>query len=374
MPGLSRRRRRGRRRTGLALLVAVFGAAIALVVAGFADVGSRSGPYERAVDRSFAVQARVVVEQSNRSSEQLARLLGSLTSPGVQRLVLQQELDGLVADTEAAYRAALDLATPPPAAGAGAALAAAMGDRARAMSRLRGAVDGLLGSAPLPVVRGPGAATTVGRPAGLGTTQAATGELAAVGTELVHADGVYATLRRAFSTQPGGQRLPRSVWVPDQRAWGSQSVGGLVAQLAGAPALAPRHRLVLVGTATGLRPAPLPPPPAGGITGVSVVPPTRWLTVTTVVANLGNVAEQGSVVAVTLHLVGQQGGRGAAPSARQRLSIPPGGTVAVELGRLAVSPGATYGLTLSVDAPAAQADRSGLVQQLTVEVAPTGSP
>jgi hypothetical protein len=142
--------------------------------------------------------------------------------------------------------------------------------------------------------------------------------------------------------------------------------------MAGSPSLSPLHRLVLLGGSLQILPGPLPPAPASpGTTpvpsGVSVLPPTRWLTTSTVVADDGNVAEPRTLLTATLQPVGQT----AAVVVRRRVSLGPGGTVATVFPRMRVDPGVTYVLTVGVHAPAAQADLTGMVQRVTIAIAPS---
>lgn len=376
MPSLMRRRRPSRRRATAPVVLALVAVAVvvALLLAGIADVGARSGPYYQAVDRSFAAQAGQLVERSNRTGARLRTLLATLPSPQAQRTTVQWTLDTLVSDADAQSRSAALLASPPPADGAGPALASVFAGRALALEELRSGVDGLLGMAPLPVPSGPGSAPSPTAVPTLKPAGWATAMLTRAGARLQRADRAYVALGRSLAAAPGRPRLPRSAWVPDAAAWASGPVAALVAQLAASASLAPVHRLSLVTEATRLDPGALPPAPAvSGSTappaGVSVLPPTSSLQVTAVVANDGNVAEQHAQVSASL----QAQGASSSTSVQRQVEVGSGGSVAVVLPRLAVQPGTTYTLTLAVRSPAAQSDRSSLEQQVAVQVAPAAS-
>ena len=278
--------------------------ALFLLVGGALKIGHASGPYTVDVDRSYALQASALAEQSNEQAGQLNHLVSTMA--GLDRRTLGIQLDDLAADAQATAAAAAALAPPSPADGLDQGFATALGDRASAVAEIRGAVDGLLGmtSAATPAAA-PGA-TPAGSAAGtlLPSDQAAD-RLSRAGSALAQSDQAYASVRRALRLAPGNAALPRSVWVHDPTLWAPGPVQTLVAALTGSASLAADHRLQLVSVQ--VTPAAVPPlgtPPGGtarggrglSATNVSILPPTDRLAVDAVVANFGNVAERGATV------------------------------------------------------------------------------
>lgn len=356
---------------------------LVLVVGGALRIGRASGPYTADVDRSYALQGSVLAGQSNQQAALLDRLLTSM--PGLARRTLQTQLDQLVTETAATAAAADALAPPDPAPGLDQSFRAALGDRAAAVADVRGAVYGLLGMAPQPVngalVRpgSPAVGTSGGATATLLPSDRAAAGLTGAGRLLTRSDQAYAGARRGFALAPGHARLPRSVWVHDPTLWAPGTVQTLVGRLTGSATLAPFHRLQLV--TVRVSPAAVPPvgsPPAGppGAAGacqateVSVIPPTRRLALDAVVANFGNVGETGAAVTAQL----QPQGPGAPAASSARFALAPGASAAVPLPPLAIAPGNTYGLSVSVRPPPGQSDQSGLAGCYSIRVAPPTPP
>ncbi|MHB1776809.1 MAG: hypothetical protein ACYCU7_12575 [Acidimicrobiales bacterium] len=370
MPPIERRRRRLRRLRRLRRPVVVgvaAGVALLLVIGGALHEGRASQPYWRDLDRSYALQATVTVDESNTQGAALGALMGSITR--LSRPSLQVQLDDLVSASAASAVDADAMSTPAPADAVGVAVATALAQRATAMADLRAAVDGLLQMVALPV---PGSATTTSAP-GPGppwSAGRATSAMAAVGRLLVSADRSYAAARRRLAAAPGHPRLPRSVWVAAPSAWSGPAVAGLVAALTSAgSSLAPVRQLCVL--VVDLNPAALPPagasttqpPPrrsSGGgcpapppAEGVATVPPTSDLGVTVVVGNVGTVA-QATVVGATL----QPANGGPPSSASRRVTLAPGTSTAVDLPPLRVSTG-RYALRVALGAAASQSDPAG---------------
>jgi len=377
MPPLDRRRRR--RPLGTIIVSLVLAAlALFLLIGGAAEVGRQSRPYQADIDRSYASQGTVVVNDSNASAAQFDKLVAAM--PQMARRQLQEQLDALVADTTEQADDAAGLSPPAPAQGLDRAFAGVMASRALAVSHLRSALDGLLGMAPLPLA-GAAPAPTSSSP-GAGATSVllpsdrVASSLSSVGTLLRTADRDYATLRHQFRLAPGSARVPSSVWVHNAQFWSPGPVQTLVASLTASSTLAPLHRLQLL--TVRLTPAAVPPigtpssssGAAGTSSGqVSVIPPTDRLVVEAIVADYGNVGETNVVVSAQTQ---PQGATGTPASASATVSLEPGASIAVALPALKVEPGATYGLTVAVAAPPSQSNRSGLNGVYTVAVGPSG--
>lgn len=352
--------------------------ALFLLVGGALKIGHASGPYTVAVDRSYALQASALAEQSNEQAGQLNHLVATMA--GLDRRTLGIQLDDLTADAQATATAAAALSPPSPADGLDQGFATALGDRASAVAEIRGAVDGLLGvTSAAPMGAAPGAAPAGSATGTLLPSDQAADRLSRAGSDLAQSDQAYASVRRALRLAPGNAALPRSVWVTDPTAWAPGPVQTLVAALTGSASLAADHRLQLVSVQ--VTPAAVPPlgtPPGGPpgaagacqATNVSILPPTRRLAVDAVVANFGNVAERGATVSAQL----QPQGAGTPASASARVALVPGASMAVALPALPTAPGDTYGLSVSVSPPPGQADQSGLAGCYSIRIAPATPP
>lgn len=350
---------------------ALVAAAVAafFLIGGVAKIGAGSAPYHRSVNGSFAAQGAVLADQSNRSAVALRGLLGALAVPGLERAQLQHRLDSLVSETATQATVADRAMQPAPEAGAGEALASALAARAQATAQLQSAVYGLLGLQPSDVIGAPGSSspgggTTVASPPLVPPSQVAA-DMARVGSLLTASDRYYAAARLRLRQVRARPILPPSAWVPATGSWGPARVGALVAQLDGSPTLRAVHELALVGFR--LQPAVLPA--VGGSTA-SIVPPTSSLRVTTIVSNLGNVAEPGVVVSATV----QEVGSGTTRSTRRTLDLPAGGSDVEILAPLAVRAGSSYVLTVSVVPAAGGTSASPLVRTTTITVAPPTPP
>ena len=364
------RRRRRRRLLRPRATIVVAGLVVLLVVVvlvgGALQTGSQSKAYWRSIDRSYALVARPVVEQSDRLDSQLRALLRSMA--GETRASLQAALDTLVRQGASLARQAATAASPPPYGGSGAEVTTAMQDRASALDDLRSGVDGLLGMSPLPVA---GSAT----PAQPGSSSrhlsvsAAAAVFSKAGTLLGEADRAYAAGRRVLHTAPGGAALPSSVWSGRTDASTTGGMQALAATLASSGSLAPVHDVVLSPSGITLTPAPVPPVP-GAPVGVAVVPPTGSLTVDAVIANKGNVDERGIVVTADLAATGAQ------PVVRRSrgFGLSDRSSVSVTLSHLHVVPGGSYTLTVSVAPPVPDIAGAPTTATLTFQVAPPSPP
>jgi hypothetical protein len=367
VPPIDKRRRRRRRISRAGALLLVGAAAVALVVAvligGALRAPSQSVGYERAVDRSYAAQARLFVAEANRLGRELHAVVAAM--PGDARVTLEEALDTLVRSTTSVAREAATAASPAPSAGAGQDVAEAMADRADAALTLRVAVDRLLGMTPLPVVGTLDPSTSTAPPRPLSAAGAAA-ELAKVGALLARSDHLYAAGRHALRGAPGHAWLPASVWSGRTAAWTSAGALATVDALTTSPTLAALHQIALVTHALSLTPAPVPSP--GG--GPSIIPPTGHLGVAVVVANDGNVAERGIVVRATV----QRAGSTTRPMASRRVALAPGSSDSVTLPPIPVVPGNSYTVTVTVSPPVPDVAGTPTSATVSVRVAPPGPP
>ncbi|MDA8312220.1 MAG: IPT/TIG domain-containing protein [Actinomycetota bacterium] len=338
----------------------------ALVVGGLLRIRTQSVGYERAVDRSYAAQARLFVEESNRQGEELRTLLAG--APHDDRTALEESLDTLVRSTSSLAIEAATAASPAPSGDAGADVAAAMAERATAARDLRTAVDRLLGMAPLPVVGAPGPSATAWTPPPLSAAGAAA-VLEKVGTLLERSDREYAAGRRALRRAPGGARLPFSAWTHWTKVWTPSGARALVGALTSSRTLAAIDDVELVVHALALTPAPVPAAGAGR-RGETLLPPTGHLRIAAVVANDGNVAERGIVLRASV----ARAGKVVRLRRSRRIALTAHRSVSVTLPEVPVVPGDRYTVVVSVDPP--RPDVPGAVTSDTIElhVAPPGPP
>ncbi len=340
---------------------------LALLIGGLAEAGRSSAPYRQAIDLSVADRATLVVADSTRTGAQLTALLDQMA--GMSRLGLQQAMDALVDDAQSEADQAAALLPPDPSDGAGPPLVAVLAQRAQAVAGLRRTVDGVLGMAPLPLPGVPSSAGGTGATTNLISASVGSAQLVTVGQDLASADATYRQVRRQWAGLPGHPRLPASRWVTDPRLWDAGPVATLVEEITTSSSLLSTHQVQLISF--HVRPDVVPPPPGSGPTpGQVEVPPTSSLSVTAVVANLGQVGESGLGITATLAPV--PGGRTAAR--HQRIDLRPGGSVAVDFAPFSVSPGEAYVLSVTVSTPPGQLDPTGLSGALTVQVASATPP
>ncbi len=294
---------------------------VILAVGAVGQIGPASGPDKRTVDRSFAVLAGPIVAQSNASGSALNAVLTG--GPSLGRTAFFSDLDSLRTSTAEDDRRFAALTPPDPQGDAAARCGAVMDDRRRAAAQVADALEGLLGGR---------------RGLGGGNEAAAARTLVATGTVLASADASWEACRRALRRAPGSARLPASVWVSDPGLWSEGSVGRFVAALVSSASLAAVPRLAILSVSTD--PASVP-----GASGVSVLPPTTALHVLLVVADVGNVDEEG----VTLVVTAVPGGSARAPApVRARADVAAGDSVTLVPPPLSVRPATSYIIDVAV--------------------------
>lgn len=347
---------------------------LAVLIGGLTRMRSQSAGYERAVDRSYAAQARLFVGASDRLATRFHALVGDMRRD--HRTTLEFALDTLVRSSASVAAEAATAASPAPSGDAAARVATAMADRAKAMSTLRSAVDGLLGMTPLPVTGSPDPSAAV-TPRPLSPAGAAT-ELTKVGALLVASDRSYASGRRALRAAPGRARLPSSVWSGRRGAWRGRATIDVADAIASAPSLTAVRRVELVTHALALTPAPVPSvaKPHGGTSGVALLPPTGHLDISVVVANDGDVGERGVAVHASVAEVPSVPSKGtvAAEGTTRHLSLGAHSSASMTLPGLSVVPGNRYTVAVSVDPPLPNAPGTVTTETLSVRIAPPGPP
>ena len=349
-----RSRRRSNRSTAGLILALVFAVVLAgLAINGVIKGASDSQGYLELVNRSFVSQANVIVARQQGQATELDRILAK--APAMTRRELAGSLEALMISMQADATAAKNSLPPNPSGQLGQRFVAVIDQRAVAVHVLGLTIERLLGIAVTP----PGASSPKVRP--LLTTSVATARLTGAGAALVRADQQVGPLRYAFAHAPGHSLLHRSVFVADRAGVGPDAMSTLVGALEASSSLAIVHRLELSSVA--LRPAALPT----STPETTNLPPSTSLRVTALLHNAGTVTEPNIVVTATLTPV--SGGKAAAVHAGG--TAQPGGSLAIALPAMALSPGSTVTLTVTVSTPPGQADASTLSQTFTLVVAPS---
>jgi hypothetical protein len=348
-PTVGERRRLGRRRARLRTLlrlsvpVALTAVVVVVVVTALSQIGRSSGPYRRTVDRGYATLAGPLVAESNASGASLVSFLHQASALG--RIAFFFDLDVLAADT-AATRRRFDAITPPdPVTAAG--CAAAIADRAEAVSSLRSSLESEVGG------------RTGLAPVDPGVTAAAMGSAGAL---LRSGDASWARCRRALRHAPGSPLLPVSVWVRDPRVYGAGAVATLVSQVAGSSQLVPVHDISIVAVVTE--------PSAVASAQTLAVPATTSLVAHVVLRNRGNVDEHGVELGGVITLQGTP--MGAVPLQRT-VDLSAGRSTTMLLPTFAVEPGSSYTVQVVAQSPGANGNGPPASRSLVIQVQPAAT-
>ncbi len=335
---------------------------LVLLVGGLSQVSRQSHGYDAASARTLAAQGAVVARQSDQTAAQVRTLLGGL--PNLTRQSLQVTLDSAVEQTASESARAAGAAAASPLGVTASDFSAVFADRAQSVAELRSAIDGFLGMQPIPDAGAPplAAASPAAPGTQLSATQA-TNRMAAAGALLARADNVYRSVRRSLASGAGHPHLPPSVWVTDPQAWQSAAVATQVDLMSTSASLAQSHDVVI--RTVRLNPPALPTP-QNAAPNVSVLSPSRRLSVTVVLANQGSVDEPG--VPVRESLADQHTGVTATQVERTGLALD--GSAALSPAVFSVKPGTTYVLTVQIVVPSGQASTNGTVFQQALQVAP----
>jgi hypothetical protein len=316
---------------------------VVLAVSSVAQISHTSGPYRRTVDRGYAALAQPLVAQSNASGVALASFLRDTGSLG--RIAFFSDLDSLASDTSSLERHYAVITPPDPSASSW--CATAMAARAAAVSTLRSSLESAVGGRTGLVAIDEAAATTA---------------LGSVGAELQSADRSWAACRRALRRAPGSALLPTSRWVRDPGVFEGSGAARFVAALAGSHALAPVHNIVVLAVVTD---------PAAVASGATLVAPAATgLVVHVVLANQGNVDEEGVELGGEVTLLGTT----ASPVAVQRtLDLAAGHSTTMLLPALKVEPGSSYTLQVVAESPHAPGTGALASRSVQVQVQPTAT-
>jgi len=322
-----------------------------LLIGGLAESGVKSRPFLRSVNRSYASQARAYIDRSNTLAATLSAEVP--TFPDHSRASVQVQLDDLVSQTEVVATRVAHLVPPSPQSGSDRLLSDAMAHRAVATAAVRAAIFGLLQMHSAAIAGAPGALPTAFP--SLDVPQA-TAALTAADDGFATSNTEYGQFRAVMAASIGHPSLPRSVWTLSRSAAFPSALAQAVAV---STTLAPVHDVVIAGAgksqAIRVEPSPVPSiVPAGSPQPVpgspATVPPTRTLSVTVTVSNLGNVDEPAVLVGASLSpLPGGTSSR--AVSSTRTVALVAGSSRVVAVPTLEVVPGTTYILDVSVRPP-----------------------
>ncbi len=337
---------------------------IAVLIGGITQIARQSGPYDASTNRSFAAAGAVVAEESNTTGSTVRHLMGTMQD--LDRQTLQVDLDDVAAQTAQQESQADQLTDATSMGDLRGQFVAVLSERARAVSDVRAAVDGLLGLHPLTVTEaastGSGGAAA---PALLSSTEAAD-RIAAAGRQLTRADRTYAAVRRSLVHQAGHAQLPASRWITTATTWAIGPVATEVDLVAASGTLAPvTNQLVL--RAVLISPPALPSPTGVATPGVSTLSPTNKVVVSVVLSNLGSVDAPDATVQFTL----APQPAGAVVTLTRRAGVASGSSTTLSPATFAVQPGHNYQITIAVVGSQAETALAGSRLIETVQVAPS---
>jgi hypothetical protein len=309
------------------------------------------------MNRSFALMATEVVQQSNTTSGELNRVMTSLGT--FDRLNLASNLQTLDQQAQIQSSLAAFIEQPVPPADPQRQFDAVFAQRASAVRSIVDSIDQLLGLPPQGNL-----AQSVRTPT-LITIGAATNQVAQAGKLLMRSDLAYRALRHALRRSAGHATLPASVWIPNNSRWQTSDVSVELNFALDAPSLAVQHTVVIL--TTRLTPPALPPPNGILIAGVSTITPTRSISLSIVVGNTGSVAESRVTVQVSLSPTNP----GAPPVSETRsIKLLPGRSAVLPNYEFAVAPGHDYVMTSMILSPTGQTPSVTAPESWTLRVAP----
>jgi hypothetical protein len=319
-----------------------------VLLGGLTQVQKQSGPFTASTDRSFARTGTVISDASNVTGTNVRHLLAVMRSES--RRSLQEQLDTAVQQVTDQQSEADTLIGTDVQGGLGAQFRTVFTDRARAVTELRTALDGLLGMHPLAVPGAPGSASTAVAAPTLVSASAAINRIAAAGAVLQTSNTLYRGVRHALARSEAHLKLPVSTWANVSDLSSISAVTTAVDLVATSSSLAATHNLEL--RTLQLSPPALPSPSGANTPGVSVMSPTGSVSVSVVLANLGSVDEPGATVQFSL--IPQPGG--AAVVKNRRVAVATGTAVTLGTVTFPVKSGHDYQLSVSVMLPPDQTD------------------
>jgi hypothetical protein len=334
--------------------------ALVILIGGLTRVGSQSGPYDASINRSFVAQGAVLAASSNTTGADLRRLMDKM--PQKDRQALEADLDDVVAQATAQATRAAGIALSQ--SGSQGEFVTVFADREKAVVDVRSALDGLLGLHPLTVAGAPGTGGSVrANPTLLSATET-TNRIVAAGRLLRGADLTYQQVREAVAQGAGHARLPVSRWITGGNLWQIGPVATQIDLVAASPTLAATHQLAL--SVVAITPPALPSPTGVATPAVSLLPPTRHVTLNVVVSNAGSVDDPHASIKFTLAAP-----TGAATTAGRTASVVSGRSISLSPVSFSVKPGTSYQLTVAIVVPPGQIDAANTAASETIQIAPS---
>ena len=282
-----------------------------------ASLHSRStGPGQQLAAGAWVDRALPVISESNLEGVQMEQLWSNALS--MKATIVTSEVDSIASRAAAGYRTVVALRPPSQLAGAAGLLEACLLARSQAASALQGAFHQTLGVGSTP------------------SDQVLAVQTA--GTDLEVSDQAY---RLFASSLPNlGVSMPPSVWLTDRASYQPSSAEVFLASLRNAGSAVPVHQVAIYAVTTT-------PSPVSSQGTTQVLPDAKAITVTIVVADVGNQDERNLTVTAS---VSPAAGTG---SAKDFVDLTPGQAHTIlNLGPLNPPQGTPVTLTVTVTAPA----------------------
>lgn len=334
-------------------LLAVGAVIVLLATSAVTETGKKGAAYRRMADRTYASLASGIAQISNSNGLALDAFLSG--AAGLGREAYLADISELEASAEGSERQMGLIGT----AGAQADVsgcAEAIGERAAALVDIRSSLYSLVGgkdgSHPL------------------GASAAAQG-LSRAREMLSVANGDWRRCAASLRRSPGSPILARSKWTLPSDVWSTGSLDALTGAIASSSSLAPQSGLAIEAVSLS--------PQAVSVSSTSaLLPPTTSVSVSLVVADTGNVTDPSVRLHVSLSPSNAGGTGGSSPQGgSQSRVVGPGGALgggasqAVVLDPFAVSPGASYVLSISASS---QGGSPGASDQVSFSIANAAPP
>jgi hypothetical protein len=352
----------------------------AILIGGVFEISSQSGPYQSAVNRSFASVADALQQTSEQDAQQYAALLTGAST--LTRDEVQERLDVLVEDGQRDADQADSLLSTRASGDVESEISQELDDRLSAIRTLRDLVDRLLQLAPIPAygVRGRSATAGLSTP----SPSQATTDLDQIAAQFRKSNVLEQSARRTLLRAPGDARILQAPWPSSLASSLPGGQGTFVSILQSATSLAPHVDVILSPHSTSVLPGPVPTSTIAGqstaialATGTpasaALLPPTQEISVNVVVANTGNVDVQGVSVSVT---IGPQStpGSSSGPGVTQRVNVTAGTSTALSFPRLRITPGSVSTVAVSLNPPQGQSRSTNTQENFSLRVAPFAPP
>jgi len=313
---------RSARRSGAGSRWLIIGVVITLFVLLIsASLQSRSpGPGEQLAAGVWVDRVLPIISASTEEGQQLANIWATGLQTPTSNLVSQ--LDQVSTGAARAYQEVVALRPPVNLAGAAGLLEACLLVRKKAAASLMGALR--------PVLVG-GAATSTGS---AGPTPATLSGVETAGADMQVSDQAYQLFLESLPKL--GVTIPGSTWGTNPAPYQPNAIGVFLTSLQNARSSTPVHQIKIYAVSTS-------PAAVSSQGSVNVLPDASTMSVTVVVADVGNQPEKGLTVTASI------APGGASSSVRDYLDLLPGqANSIVGMGPLRPPQGTTVTLTVTV--------------------------